>query len=318
MIFRTQIPILKNYNPIDYNSKVVSLGSCFSENISKKLTFFKFENTVNPFGIIFNPVSLQKIISRSIHKNFFTIEDVFIHNELWSAYEVHSKLSLPSKKTYVDNLNKIVLQFNQELLQATHCIITLGTAWVYKDIKTNTIVANCHRKPNFNFEKNVLTSSEITNAITEIISLLKYINPTCNIIFTISPVRHSKDGFVENNVSKALLLTSLFQIISNQKNSSNIYYFPSYEILLDELRDYRFYDNDMLHPNQLAIDYIWEKFTQSSINPSCLETMKEVETIQRMLLHKPFSENTKNFEDFKKNISDKIFKINLKNPTITF
>ena len=160
MQFRTPIPISKNNHPINYNSKIVALGSCFAENMAQKFEYFKFQNTVNPFGIIFNIVSIEKLIFRSIHKHYFTEKDIFFHNENWHCYEVHSELSSTNKKEFLDNLNAILDSTNKNITEASHFLITLGTAWVNRNIETNEIVANCHKVPQKQFTKELLSAAQ--------------------------------------------------------------------------------------------------------------------------------------------------------------
>jgi lysophospholipase L1-like esterase len=315
MNFQTQIPLQKSDFPIDYTSKVVSLGSCFAENMAEKLEYFKFENVVNPFGIIFNPVSLEKLILRSIHKNYFTANDIFYHNEAWHCYEVHSELSNPNKEEFLSNLNQLIDSTNQELSKSTHVIITLGTSWVYRHIESNEIVANCHKVPQKQFVKELLAIAQIEASLQNIISEIHTVNPKCNFVFTVSPVRHIKDGFVENTLSKAHLISAL-HATNFQIPASN--YFPSYEILMDELRDYRFYAEDMLHPNKIAIDYIWIKFFENYVDEKEFGLMNHVCEIQRALKHRPFNPNSESHKKFLENLNQKINTLVKKYPHFQF
>lgn len=303
MQFRTKIPIPISDFQIDYNSKIVSLGSCFAENIGEKFAYFQFQNMVNPFGIIFNSVSIEKLIRRSIQKDYFTEKDVFFQNDLWHCFEVHSELSHPDKIIFLENLNKVIETTCQQITESTHIIITLGTAWVYRNLESTEIVANCHKVPQKEFSKELLPVEVIQQSLENIIQLISKINPEVKFVFTISPVRHIKDGFVENQRSKAHLITAIHEII-NQK-SSIINYFPSYEIMMDELRDYRFYAEDMLHPGQVAIDYIWERFRVTTISELAYKTMEEVNSVQRALAHRPFNPNSESHVKFLSNLEEK-------------
>jgi hypothetical protein len=307
--FTTKITIPKSNTPIDYNSKIMSLGSCFAENMGKKFNYFKFQNTVNPFGIIFNPVSIEKLVNRIVNKIKFTEKDIFFQNDLWHCYEVHSELSNPNKDDFLKELNLLIFQSFNFLIQTSHIIITYGTSWVYRNIENNEIVANCHKVPQKQFTKELLTIKTIEESIQNTIKLIEKINPNSNFIFTVSPVRHIKDGFVENNVSKAHLISVIHSIVN---------YFPSYEIMMDELRDYRFYAEDMLHPNQVAIDYIWERFTETYFEENTIATMQEVESIQKGLAHRPFNPSAANHLKFLENLNTKIKLIQSKNPYIQF
>ena len=208
MQFRTQIPISKCSSPIDYNSQIVSLGSCFAENIKAKFEYFKFQNIVNPFGIIFNPISIEKLIERAVNKTAFTEKDIFFHNERWHCYEVHSELSNENKDEFLNNLNEILHFTNNQIANSSHFILTYGTSWVYRNIASNEIVANCHKVPQNQFTKEILSVERIQKSIQNTIEVIKRVNPNGHFIFTVSPVRHIKDGFIENTVSKSNLLTA--------------------------------------------------------------------------------------------------------------
>jgi hypothetical protein len=307
MDFRTQLPIPKSSHPIDYNAKIVSLGSCFAENMGEKFNYFKLQNTINPLGIIFNAVSIEKIIDRAINEIVFTEEDIFFYNERWHCFDVHSDMSTVNSSELIRNLNAIVKSTQQQLREATHIIITYGTSWVYRERETESVVANCHKVPQKQFKKELLTIESNKESIEKTIDLIHSVNPNCSLIFTVSPVRHIKDGVVENQVSKAHLISAIYQTISAKPETTS--YFPSYEIMMDELRDYRFYAEDMLHPSQVAIDYIWKRFKATSISESAFLIMDEVESIQRSLSHKPFNPNSESHLKFEAKLKEKITKL---------
>jgi hypothetical protein len=316
MNFTTKIPIQKYNHPITYDSKIMMLGSCFAESMGNKFEYFKFQNTTNPFGIIFNPVSLAKLIERSAQKEYFTEEDIFFHNDLWQCYEVHSELSHSDKEVFLSNLNSIVELTHRHIGSLTHCIITLGTSWVYRNIETNEIVANCHKVPQKQFVKELLSPEIIAQSIESILFNISVVNPNCNFIFTVSPVRHIKDGFAENTLSKAHLISALHKTITYLP--SPISYFPSYEIMMDELRDYRFYAEDMLHPNQTAIEYIWIQFFENYISESEFGLMNEICEVQRALQHRPFNPNSESHQKFLADLKTKMTTLEKKLPFISF
>ena len=319
MEFRTQIPILKAINPISYSSRIVSLGSCFAENMGEKLEYFKFQNTVNPFGIIFNPVSIEKLLERIVNQKPFTEKDIFYHNDLWHCYEVHSELSHPNMEVFLENLNQLLETTNQQIVQATHIIITYGTSWVYRLKSSQEIVANCHKVPQSQFEKEILSVEIIAKSIQNTMDLIQKGNPDCHFIFTVSPVRHIKDGFVENQRSKSHLISAIHNLqLALEASGRNSQYFPSYEIMMDELRDYRFYAEDMLHPNQVAISYIWQQFSERYISEYSFPVMKEVETIQKGLAHRSFNPETDSHKQFQRSLDERINKIQNQFPTIRF
>ncbi len=303
MNFRTNIQLQSERNQIDYTSKLLLIGSCFSENIYKKVDYFKFNAVSNPFGILFNPIAIENLITKAINKETYVEEDIFQLNERWHCFDAHSDLSAASKIVLLQNLNTNIKSTNQQIAVATHLIITLGTSWVYRFIETDTIVGNCHKVPQKKFLKELLSVDEITASLENIYTLVKAINPTVNIIFTVSPVRHLKDGFIENSQSKAHLLTAIHQI-TDKRNL--LYYFPSSEIMLDDLRDYRFYNSDMIHPNETAINYIWEQFQHVWIDDKTIKIQKEVDTIRKGLAHKSFNPSSEQHKLFLANLQQKI------------
>lgn len=292
------------------------LGSCFADNMGEKFQYFKFQATTNPFGIIFNAVSLEKLIRRAVENRMFTENDIFFHNELWHCYEVHSELSNPDKEIFLSNLNSILESTHRHIASLTHCIITLGTSWVYRNIETNEIVANCHKVPQKQFTKELLSIEQTEKSLQNIVSLIHSVNPNCNFVFTVSPVRHIKDGFTENTLSKSHLIAAIHKTIIH--HPSPITYFPAYEIMIDELRDYRFYAEDMLHPNQTAIDYIWIQFFENYISESEFGLMNEICSIQKGLKHRPFNPNTESHQKFLNQLDLKIQTIQNQHPFIKF
>ncbi len=303
MIFQTHIPLKKQkHHLINYNSKLLLLGSCFSENIGNKLSYYKFQTQQNPFGILFHPKAIETFITKVINEEKYTENNVFFHNERWHCFDAHSVVSSTSKEELLNTINTNINSTFQQLKNTSHVIITLGTAWVYREITTDALVANCHKIPQKKFLKELLTVEEVSESLEAINSLVKSINPETTIIYTVSPVRHIKDGFIENQRSKAHLLSAIHQVVESRNNT---HYFPSYEIMMDELRDYRFYAEDMIHPNQTAIDYIWEKFSEVWFSEEAIETMKEVETIQKGLMHKPFNPNSEAHQIFLKKLQQK-------------
>ena len=321
MKLQTQIPLDKqSKHQIDYNSNVLFLGSCFSDNIGKKLDYFKFQNLQNPFGILFQPKAIEVLVKNAIEKKEYSKNDIFFHNEQWHCFDTHSKISHTSKEKLLGQLNHQIDLTTQQLNNSTHVIITLGTAWAYRFVETNTIVANCHKVPQKKFKKELLSVEEITKSLINISTLIRSVNDKATVLFTVSPIRHIKDGFVENTQSKAHLITAIHDFL-NQKSSignRNSFYFPSYEIMMDELRDYRFYEEDMIHPNAIAIHYIWEKFKHVWINENSSKIMDEVDAIQNGLQHKPFNSKSSAHIEFLKKLESKKSSLKERCPHIIF
>jgi len=303
---------------IDYNSNVLLLGSCFSDNIGKKLDYFKFQNLQNPFGILFHPKAIETLIVNAIQEKKYSEKDVFFHNEQWHCFDAHSKLSHSSKEDLINNLNVSVALAHKQIYESTHIIITLGTAWTYRFVETNKTVANCHKVPQKQFRKELLSVEEIINSLENISKEIKKVNSRAAIIFTVSPVRHLKDGFVENTQSKSHLITAIHSVLSPRAQSRGLCYFPSYEIMMDELRDYRFYNEDMLHPNHTAINYIWEKFQKVWLSEEASKIMDEVGVIQKGLQHKSFNPNSEAHQQFLKKLEAKKVALQHQFPHIVF
>jgi len=315
MKLQTIVPIEKqSKNAIDYNARVLLLGSCFSENIGTKFEYYKFNSTQNPFGILFHPKAIENLICNSLHQKKYTEKELFFKEERWHSFEVHSNLSNTNKDALLTLLNNAVLETKKQVEKASHIIITLGTAWVYKHTETNSIVANCHKVPQKEFTKELLSVAEITESLQTILTEINNVNKNCTVVFTVSPVRHLKDGFVENTRSKAHLITAIHKVLQNNKTV----YFPSYEIMMDELRDYRFYQEDMLHPNKTAILYIWEKFVSVFFTENCQKTMKEVALIQKGMAHKPFHLESESHQKFLKKLDQKKEELKQKHPNLSF
>lgn len=318
MILQTNISLKhQQHNQVDYESTLLLLGSCFTENIGKKLDYFKFRTSVNPFGILFHPKAIETLITNAINEKVYTEKDIFFLNEQWHCFESHSKLSNPNKEELLNDLNTATEYTNKLIKEASHIIITLGTAWAYRFIESDTLVANCHKVPQKKFLKELLSVDEITESLDAMLALIKSVKPNATVIFTVSPVRHLKDGFVENNLSKAHLLTSIHSVLSSRAQSRDLY-FPAYEIMLDELRDYRFYTEDMIHPNQTAINYIWGKFCHVWISDKTQQTMQEVDTIQKGLQHKPFNANSEQHQQFITSLQQKMETLRKAFPFMSF
>ena len=315
MKLTTPIKLSRQNPPISYSSKVLLLGSCFAQNMGAKLEYYKFQQCTNPFGILFHPVAIEKLITRAVNHTWFTSKDVFLQNEQWHCFLAHSKLSNTSEEDLISALNSALEKLRFSLLEASHVVFTFGTAWVYKHLEKDTIVANCHKVPQKEFVKQLLSPDDVSDVLLGIETKLRTINPTCSIINTVSPVRHIKDGLIENSRSKAHLIAGVQEIVSPDKFN---YYFPSYEIMMDELRDYRYYKEDLIHPNQTAIAIIWNAFAGSWICPETAALQKKIATIQSGLLHTPFNENSKAHIHFKKELEVQISQVQKALPWATF
>jgi hypothetical protein len=316
MKLQTHIPITKeSRNPISYDSKIVLLGSCFSEHIGNLLSFYKFQTTQNPFGILFHPKAIEQLITNAINEKEYTEEDLFLWNECWHSFDTHSNLSASSKETVLHSLNDATKRTHQQIKTATHIVITLGTAWVYRHIESDNIVANCHKVPQKKFLKELLSVEEVAESLEATKTLIKSINNTASITFTVSPIRHLKDGFIQNQQSKAHLIAAVHQVVDGGRSAS---YFPSYEIMMDELRDYRFYAEDMIHPNKTAITYIWNRFKETWISEHADTVMERIQKIQQGLSHKPFHPDSEAHLQFLDRLHKDISNLQKEYPYIVF
>lgn len=315
MEFRTKIPIAPKEPGIGYDSGILLLGSCFVENIGNKLEYAKFQTLQNPFGILFHPAAIAGFLEKVQSGHRFSEADIFHHNERWHSFDAHSALSHPNKEEMLQRLNAAVEVTHKFLETASHVIITPGTAWAYDLLETGQTVANCHKLPQKRFRKEL---KEVEESLRRSVEIIHSINADASIIFTVSPVRHLKDGFIENQVSKAKLITAVNELVRGSALKDRAHYFPSYEIVMDELRDYRFYNEDMIHPNGTAVNYIWQRFKDCWMSRDTIAIMGEVDKIQRGLAHKPFNENSEAHQQFLKKLRSKIADLKEQWPEMRF
>lgn len=281
---------------ITHQDDLLLIGSCFSEHIGNRLNDLKFRVHSNPFGIVFNPKSIETTLNRIIDKDYFNENEVFEKESNWYSLEAHSSVFATDKNELLALLNNTIDEWNLKLKTATFLIITYGSAFAYKSKLKEKIVANCHKLPQSVFEKILLESHEIVSGYQILIDKLKQLNPNLKILFTVSPVKHLRDGVVENSLSKAILIQSVHQLI---KQNSNFIYFPAYELVNDDLRDYRFYESDMAHPNTQAINYVWKKFSDVYFNEVTSSINEKLIQIHQAYNHRLFNETTESSIKFK-------------------
>lgn len=304
MEFYTQLTYPKPLFQFSYQDPILLLGSCFVENIGTRMTDLKFQTDVNPFGTLYNPASISHAIRRLIEPEPYREKDLFSANGLFHSFDHHSRFSALSVETCLDQINTRLDASACFFRRCRRLIITWGTSWVYRLKETGAIVGNCHKLPERSFVRQRLSVSDIVDDWKVLLGELLHINPELKILFTVSPIRHWKDGAHGNQLSKATLLLAIDEL--NQLFPEQTAYFPSYEIMMDELRDYRFYADDMLHPSTTAIEYIWERFTGSMLSPDSLSILKEWKDIQKAINHKPFQPES---EAYKRFISQTLLKM---------
>lgn len=307
---------------INHRHNLLLAGSCFTEQIGTKLYAHKFSVLDNPNGILFNPVSIARSVASYIENKQYRKEDLFYQNECWNSWEHHSRFSHPDADTCLHLINDSQQQAHSFLKSADWLLVTLGSAFVYElyspggeDLELRSVVANCHKVPADKFNKRLLAVDEVSNALQAMIEKTIAFNPGFKLIFTISPVRHLRDGFVENNRSKATLIHAVHQLV--EKNNT-CFYFPAYELIIDDLRDYRFYAEDMVHPNYAATNYVWEKFITTCIDESSQQLMKEIAVIVAAKNHKPFNPTSEQHKKFLQTNLVKVKKLAAAHPYINF
>ena len=293
MKFRTELSPTQNEIQITYKDRLLFLGSCFADNMAAYFEQRRFKCLSNPFGTLYHPVAISNAVQIALDDDYNG--SLIKSNELWTSFDVHSSLNQISKDDFVHNLNLKQNVFKDHLHKAQHIFITLGTAHVYRHIESDRIVANCHKIPQKAFKKELLPLNEIQKTLQHIVDRILQVNPSINIVFTLSPVRYLRDGFEDNQLSKSLLYVGIKDCVSKNNQVS---YFPSYEYILDDLRDYRFYDKDLVHPNQAALDYVWEKLKTTYFDSRTLQTLSRVEKINSRLQHNIFNPNTKSAKAF--------------------
>ena len=305
-MFQTKVEIPVSKLKIDYEDKIMTLGSCFAQNIGKKMEEVWFDTIINPFGVLYNPVSIQKSIELLIENKTFTENDLFDYRGLWQSFSQSSLFSDITAEKCLIKINERYIPARDFLKKTDFLLITFGTSWVFEEKKTGNIVSNCHKLPANDFVRRRLTVEEIVSLYTKLFAKLRELFPKLKLVFSVSPIRHWKDGAHENNVSKSILLLAIEQL---QKQFENVEYFPAYEIQMDELRDYRFYASDMFHPSDVAVDYIWKRFSETYFDNKTLKIKKELEQLYADLSHRPLQPNSEEFLLFQKNIENRKMKI---------
>jgi len=311
--FRTYIPVDESDFDLTYKKKSMLIGSCFTDNVGEKLWYYRFPVLINPFGVMYNPISVKKVLNTLMGESSFEEKDLHHHNGLWLSFYHDTSFSGDDKEEVLKNINQKIHEGYSWMEQNNLLVITFGTARVYRHKKDHSIVSNCHKIPSKEFERELLGVDHIVEEYRSLIKNLKKFNSHLHIVFTVSPVRHWKDGAVANQQSKATLILAIQKLL---EEFPELEYFPAYEIMMDELRDYRFYADDMLHPGQTGIQYIWERFGQTYIKKSTFKLMEKVEEIVKARNHKPFRPKSLEYQDFLKKQIEKTEQFLDKNPHI--
>ena len=296
MEFRTTVKTGENRSWLHHSDNVVLLGSCFSDNIGAKMQGALINATVNPMGTLFNPMSIARGVNRLINNEPVAGRDLFLQSGVWNSYDFHSRYSLPDKQATLDRMNQRIEQGHESLKSAQLLTITLGTAIVYRLKTTGEVVANCHKVPQHEFDRQMSSVPDMVKVLDEMLTKLNQFNPQLRIILTVSPIRHIADGLDINSLSKASLRVAINEAIKNHRDYCD--YFPDYEIMLDDLRDYRFYANDMVHPSEVAIEYIWQAFQATYLDDRSALAVARCERIHKRMQHRPMSANRETVDRF--------------------
>ena len=310
MQFRTEIETPAQYPHIGYADRILTMGSCFSENIGGWLDQLFFDVTVNPFGVLYNPESIAHALELLLQEKHYTEHDVFCHQGLYHTFDHHSRFSDTDAQHFTESINRKREEASQVLLSASHLMITFGTAWVYELKESGQIVSNCHKLPEARFTRRRLTVEEITARWTKLIEKLREVNPQLQIHFTVSPIRHLKDTLHGNQLSKSTLLLAIDQL----QQLPSIYYFPAYEMLIDDLRDYRFYASDLTHPSEMAIEYIRDKFRQCYFTQETEKLSQICAKMRKALEHRPNNPDSDAYRLFLQQNIEKANQLINKNP----
>jgi hypothetical protein len=293
--FRTTLPSSSFSWQLDYHRPILSLGSCFAEHLGQRLTEAKFPVLSNPFGILYHPLVLAQALDRLGSDQAYKAEDLFLHQDLWRHFDFHSRYAHPDKDAQLQLINQQRKKGQDFLAQARVLILTLGTAWGYRWREDGRLVANCHKLPTRQFDRFRSSPEEVVEALGAALRTCRQRNPKLHVLLTVSPVRHIRDGLVENQRSKAVLLLATERLA---RQLDFVDYFPAYELVLDDLRDYRFFEPDLTHPNSLAVDYVWEHFTQATWTPDTRSLAQAVLRLVRAARHRPFHPETPGHQAF--------------------
>ena len=312
--FLTKVEIPLSEYKMDYHHNVLLMGSCFAEHIGRKMSESGFNVCTNPFGVLYNPVSVAIACRRLLSGEPFSEGDLFYYNGVYSSFVHHGSFSKPAADEALIGMNEALLAAAEHLKKTDFLILTLGTSYIYYFKENAKAVANCHKRPEKDFLRRRISPNEITEEWGEVIADLLHLNSSMKMIFTVSPIRHFRDGAHQNQVSKATLLLSEQNL--TEVFPENVLYFPAYELMMDELRDYRFYTDDMIHPSNLAIEYIWERFCETYMDRETQNWISEMSNINKALNHSAFNTESEAYKTFLRQTLAKIERLKAKNPYI--
>jgi hypothetical protein len=316
MEFRTEVEVDNFPFSLGYATPTLFCGSCFTENIGGIMRTLKMPVLVNPFGVVYNPISVAQVLQRSVAGKTYNADELQFRDGLWFSFDFHSRFASPDRNACLTQLNEAVSSA-KVFIETAQCILaTFGTARVYKLKDSGEVVSNCHKVPAVEFEHKLLTVDEVVEIWSNLITMLLRLNPSLKFILTVSPIRHWKDGAIGNQLSKSTLIVAVHRLV--EIYSDKVFYFPGYELMMDDLRDYRFYDDDMLHPSPKAIEYIWNKFSRALVDNDSMKLAAQIQKIIQAAGHRPFNPNTLEHKRFVDKILKAIQDIKLIHPSLNF
>ncbi len=293
--FRSEIELSTSSYSIQHTDRIISMGSCFAERIGYRMKQDKWNILINPTGIVYNPISLSKHLDHFTHSRVLNSQELVNRQGYYHHFDFHSQFSSTSSEETISRINSAIEGVATYKSQTNWLFLTLGTAWAFRKKSDQSIVANCHKFPSSDFTQELLSVEEITSQLKQSIDQLRTSCPQIKVILTVSPVRHLRHGMVDNNRSKSILHLAVHQLVNTM---ADLFYFPSYEIMMDDLRDYRFYEEDLIHPNKQALDYIWEKFSESSFSDSTRLLLTRIQSLKLRMAHRAFDPGSVQYQDF--------------------
>lgn len=311
MHFRLTFPVTPLEPALEHRDQLLLMGSCFAEEMGEKLQQHLFPALINPHGILYNPISITKAVHSYLDHKKYTEADLFRHNDLWHSWDHHSRFSALTPDAVLEKINAAQEEAVRCLEEARWLVITLGSAHAYILKENAQLVGNCHKVPGDAFYKKLLSVDEIITALDNMMHRLFFRNRHVNILFTVSPVRYVRDGVVENNLSKAILLQVVHQLVNK---FDRLFYFPAYELVIDDLRDYRFYKEDLVHPNETAVNYVWKHFVDSCVHPGSQQLIKTIQELNRARKHRPFNPESPQHRQFLQAYARKVASLQEQHP----
>lgn len=312
---QTKVKIPTPRFPIQYQKPIVLLGSCFTENIGKLLQKYKFDIQLNPCGIVYNPLSVENSLALISGEMQLQDSDIIFYNNSWYSMLHHSRFSHENKEILKRNIHTELNQAKEKIQRASHCFLTLGTSWVFEYKKIGRVISNCHKLPSREFVHYKLSLPAVVESLERSILFVQNLNPDIEIVFTVSPIRHLKDGLHENQLSKATLLLGIDEL---RKRYENVIYFPAYEVVMDELRDYRFFAEDMTHLSQVAVQYIWDCFLEHYFTAETQQHFSLLEKLSKALHHKVLEKESESYQKFQEQTLSLLSRLEILLPYVDF